>query len=87
MSANGSRTEVATLRRDVCFCPVSGHRQAVSACPKSAIRRLAQFAQVTRMPTGLVLACAGRVRPERVENLLILLDPFRGHWFGATGPC
>jgi hypothetical protein len=32
----GSKTEVAALRRDVCFAPVSGHRQAVSACPKSA---------------------------------------------------
>jgi hypothetical protein len=33
----GSRkTEVAALRRDVCFAPVSGHRQAISACPKSA---------------------------------------------------
>jgi hypothetical protein len=32
----GSKTEVAALRRDVCFTPVSGHRQAVSACPKSA---------------------------------------------------
>jgi hypothetical protein len=32
----GSKTEVAALRRDVCFAPVSGHRQAVSACPKRA---------------------------------------------------
>jgi hypothetical protein len=32
----GSKSEVTALRRDVCFCPVSGHRQAVSACPKSA---------------------------------------------------
>jgi hypothetical protein len=31
-----SKTEVAALRRDVCFAPVSGHRQAVPACPKSA---------------------------------------------------
>jgi hypothetical protein len=31
-----SKTEVAALRRDVCFTPVSGHRQAVSAGPKSA---------------------------------------------------
>jgi hypothetical protein len=30
------KTEVADLRRDVCFAPESGHRQAVSACPKSA---------------------------------------------------
>jgi hypothetical protein len=29
----GSKTEVAVLRQDVCFCPMSGHRQAVSACP------------------------------------------------------
>ncbi len=35
----GSKTEVAALRQDVCFAPVSGHRQAVSACPKSANRR------------------------------------------------
>jgi hypothetical protein len=34
---NGSKPEVAALRRDVCFAPVSGHRQAVSACPKSAM--------------------------------------------------
>jgi hypothetical protein len=34
--ASSSKTEVAALRRDVCFAPVSGHRQAVSACPKSA---------------------------------------------------
>lgn len=34
--ADGSETEIAVLRRDVCFAPVSGHRQAVSACPKSA---------------------------------------------------
>ena len=27
-------TEVAALWRDDCFAPVSGHRQAVSACPK-----------------------------------------------------
>jgi hypothetical protein len=33
----GSKTEVAALHRDVCFAPVSGHRQAVSVCPKSAI--------------------------------------------------
>src|SRR5258705_4930640 len=32
----GSKSEVTALRRDVCFCPVSGHRQAVSACPESA---------------------------------------------------
>jgi len=32
----GSKTEVAALRRDVCFCTVSGHRQALSAFPKSA---------------------------------------------------
>ena len=32
----GSKPEVPALRRDVCFTPVSGHRQAVSACPKSA---------------------------------------------------
>ena len=32
----GSKTEVAALRRDVCFAPINGHRQAVSACPKSA---------------------------------------------------
>src|ERR1700730_18583745 len=38
---NGSKTEVAALRRDVCFAPVSGHRQAVSACPKSANSRSA----------------------------------------------
>ena len=31
-----TKTEVAALRRDVCFAPVSGHRQAVPACPKSA---------------------------------------------------
>ena len=36
MSVAGSKTEVAALRRDVCFAPVSGHRQAVSACPKRA---------------------------------------------------
>src|SRR5258708_25741476 len=34
--AVGSKTEVAALQRDVCFAPVSGHRQGVSACPKSA---------------------------------------------------
>jgi hypothetical protein len=39
MSEMGSKTEVAALRRDVCFAPVSGHRQAVSACPKSANTR------------------------------------------------
>ena len=39
MSRSGSKTEVAALRRDVCFAPVSGHRQAVSACPKSAKKR------------------------------------------------
>jgi hypothetical protein len=32
----GSKTEVAALWRHVCFAPRSGHRQAVSACPKSA---------------------------------------------------
>jgi hypothetical protein len=31
-----AKTEVAALRRDVCFAPVSGHRQAASACLKSA---------------------------------------------------
>jgi hypothetical protein len=36
MSQMGPKTEVAALRRDVCFAPVSGHRQAISACPKSA---------------------------------------------------
>src|SRR5258707_10795845 len=36
MSALGQKPEVAALRRDVCFAPVSGHRQAVLACPKSA---------------------------------------------------
>src|SRR5467141_901388 len=34
--SDGSKSEVTASRRDVCFCPVSGHRQAVSACPKSA---------------------------------------------------
>src|SRR5258708_40362394 len=34
--AFGSKTEVAALRRGVCFAPVSGHRQAVLACPQSA---------------------------------------------------
>jgi hypothetical protein len=34
MSHLGSKTEVAALRRDVCFARVSGHRQAVSGCPK-----------------------------------------------------
>jgi hypothetical protein len=32
----GSNLEVAALPRNVCFAPVSGHRQAVSAGPKSA---------------------------------------------------
>jgi hypothetical protein len=32
MSESGPKPEVAALRRDVCFAPVSGHRQAVSAC-------------------------------------------------------
>ena len=31
--ANGSKPEVVALRREVCFAPVSGHRQPVSACP------------------------------------------------------
>jgi hypothetical protein len=30
------KSEVAALPRDVCFAPVSGRRQAISACPKSA---------------------------------------------------
>ena len=34
------KPEVAALWRDVCIAPVSGHRQAVSACPKSAITGL-----------------------------------------------
>src|SRR4029077_5168631 len=29
-----SKTEVAASRRDVCYAPVSGHRQTDSACPK-----------------------------------------------------
>jgi hypothetical protein len=29
MSAVGSKTEVAALRRDFCFAPVSGHRHTV----------------------------------------------------------
>src|SRR5258706_7937864 len=33
---SGSKPEVAALRRGVCFAPVSGHRQAVSACSKRA---------------------------------------------------
>jgi hypothetical protein len=33
MSETGPKTEVAALQRDVCFAPVSGHRQAVSAWP------------------------------------------------------
>jgi hypothetical protein len=36
MSGLLSKTEVAALRRYVCIAPVSGHRQAVSACPKAA---------------------------------------------------
>jgi hypothetical protein len=35
----GSKPEVAAVRRDVCFAPVNGHRQAVSACPKNAKNR------------------------------------------------
>src|SRR5258707_4591584 len=31
----GSKSEVTALRRDVCFCPVSRHPQAVSACSRS----------------------------------------------------
>jgi hypothetical protein len=34
-----SKTEVAALRRDVCFAPINGHRQAVSACPKSTNKK------------------------------------------------
>src|SRR5258706_5874255 len=30
-----TKIDVYFLRRDVCFAPVSGHRQAVSACQKS----------------------------------------------------
>jgi hypothetical protein len=40
---SGSNSEVAALRRDVCFAPVNGHRQAVSACPKSAMKRHRTF--------------------------------------------
>jgi hypothetical protein len=36
MSVVGSDSDLTALRRDVCFASVSGHRQAVSPCPKSA---------------------------------------------------
>jgi hypothetical protein len=36
----GQKMEVAALRRDVCLAPVSGHREAVSACRKSHKRTL-----------------------------------------------
>src|SRR5258706_2949245 len=49
----GSKTEVAALRRDVCFAPVSGHRQAVSACPKPWMTLL-----------GLIAGWSGGVREE-----------------------
>jgi hypothetical protein len=38
MSPSGPKTEVAALRRDICFAPVNGHRLAVSACPFAASR-------------------------------------------------
>ena len=35
------------LRRDVCFTPLSGHRAAVSACPKSAMKRHSTSCKIT----------------------------------------
>ena len=87
MSQLGQKAKYSLRAHIVRFAAESGLKSDVAGGPFRAIRRLAQFAQVTRMPTSLVLACAGGVRPERVQNLLILLDPFRGHWFAAAGPC
>jgi hypothetical protein len=42
---SGSKSEVAALRRDVCCASASGHRQAVSACPKNARRNITSSAQ------------------------------------------
>jgi hypothetical protein len=36
---DGSKTEVSARRLDVCFASMSGHRQAVRACPKRAKSR------------------------------------------------
>jgi hypothetical protein len=57
--------------------PVSGPSMHRSTYALRAIRRLAWFAQVTRIPTSLVSAGAGGARPERVQNLL-LLRPIQG---------
>src|SRR5260370_23532227 len=47
----GSKTEVAALQRDVCFAPVSVHRQAVSACPKTATGRNRSRGRTVRLTT------------------------------------
>ena len=43
----GSKTEVAVLRRDVCFAPVSGHRQLGGARPLCAMKRLMHRSNLT----------------------------------------
>jgi hypothetical protein len=48
--------------------PVSGPSMHRSTYALRAIRRLAWFARVTRIPTSLVSAGAGGARPERVQN-------------------
>ncbi len=58
----GSKTEVAALRQDVCFAPVSGHRQAVSACPKMPIAVIATV-ELTQLP----------VRKRRAQKHVIVI--------------
>jgi hypothetical protein len=44
---SGSKTEAVALRWDVCFAPVSGHRQVLSTRPESA-----DFVAEIRMQTA-----------------------------------
>ena len=83
----GLKTEVAALRRDVCFTLASGHRQAVSACPTSApeVR--------TAEPPSLLLWDARKARRPHGGKLNDYLAIFRPDkvrctlWLGEECAC
>jgi hypothetical protein len=55
MSEMGPKTKVSARPLDVCFAPMSGHRQAAPACPKSAD----SVAKVVLQKVSKILRAAG----------------------------
>ena len=72
---NGSRG----LPRDVCFAPVSGHRQAVSVCPFRAINGSGQLYSITS--SALASRDGGTVRPSALAVFRLMV---KSNFVGCT---